>query len=104
MSKSKKKVSGAEGNEETVISIEQTERRIETEVVEGSSANMQMEMGGQEEDEDSGIGIVATTTRNKMLEKKSVFTIAYDDVAQKTPLQNRPDTASNNETEAETKS
>ncbi|CAG7822424.1 unnamed protein product, partial [Allacma fusca] len=35
----------------------------------------------QEEDGDSGIGIFSTSRRNKMLEKKSVFTIAYDEMA-----------------------
>ncbi|CAL8106639.1 unnamed protein product [Orchesella dallaii] len=56
---------------------------------------------GPDEDDDSGIGMVGyLTRRNKMLEKKSVFTIAYDEVAQSTMM--RPDTrGSTGETENE---
>lgn len=56
---------------------------------------------GPDEDDDSGIGMVGyLSRRNKMLEKKSVFTIAYDEVAQSTMM--RPDTrGSTGETENE---
>lgn len=54
---------------------------------------------GPEDDDDSGIGMVGyLSRRNKMLEKKSVFTIAYDEVASTM----RPDTrGSTGETENE---
>lgn len=56
---------------------------------------------GPDEDDDSGIGMVGyLSRRNKMLEKKSVFTIAYDEIAQSTMM--RPDTrGSTGETEHE---
>jgi len=47
----------------------------------------------EDEEDDSGIGIVGVAQRSKMLEKKSVFTIAYDEMATQNVL--RPDTAAN---------
>lgn len=49
----------------------------------------------KEEDEDSGIGIMGMAQRSRMMEKKSIFTIAYDEMATQNVL--RPDTAVNNE-------